>query len=442
MSSPFDTDDIMSMADDDGAHDDAAEPAAPAARFTHRVVPLEISSTSEDLTFSQMREALMIERLNELKRKIKACAERAWDRDPVIGVRRDKVTLEIHDDESAQALREELIASGEFHREMPGGLFPDATDDVLGYIYMLSRDAVRKADAEARSSYEETQDPPAFARLEKAQKEAVRALAKDLPMSGPETLHEVEELAAELHAEAPWLRDATTHIWTSMRENLDAGRGPCIKPVLIYGPPGSGKTSIARALARGMGAASAEIDVGAGAAGFRISGTEKGWASAGSGVPVETLIDTGCPNPVMIINEICEAGGGMTSTKGFSTSIVTALLQLLDVESAARFTCPALRVPFDMSRVSWVLTANDLDRVPAHLLSRVRRVYAPMPSADDVADIVRRRLGDLDPDLADHAAGLVKDKWKKKSGAGSMTLRQVEALCERVRRAAEGPVLH
>jgi hypothetical protein len=144
----------------------------------------------------------------------------------------------------------------------------------------------------------------------------------------------------------------------------------------------------------------------------------------------------------MIVNEICEAGSGMKSTAGVSTSIVTALLQLLDVESAARFTCPALRVPFDMSRVSWILTANDLDRIPPHLLSRVRRVYAPMPSASDVADIVRRRLDGLEPELVEQAAGLVRDKWKKKSGAGSMTLRQVEALCERVRRAASGPVLH
>jgi SpoVK/Ycf46/Vps4 family AAA+-type ATPase len=115
-----------------------------------------------------------------------------------------------------------------------------------------------------------------------------------------------------------------------------------------------------------------------------------------------------------------------------------ALLPLLDRSSSERWTCPALRLPFDMSRVLWVLTANGMEGVDEALLSRVRVFRVPRPSTEHVRAIVLHRLGDLDSDLADQASEVIAEAWRRRS----MTLRQVDAMCERVRRAATGPLLH
>lgn len=438
MSSPFDWDSIMDMADLSDA--DEPDPDPPAPRFTHRVVPLEMKRVLGDVTFEQHRAKVVHERLEHVARSLRECVSRTMIEDIRIEVEGEEVRIGPISAECAQRIQTEIYIRSPFHREIAESEEDVAVSDLHHYMKMVSQDAVTQEERKAKSDYEKTEDPPAIARIDQSLRGPVRALTSPAAMSGPQYVHEVDVLAAELHASAPWLYEATTHIWKSMIENVESGRGPYVKPLLIYGPPGSGKTSLARGLARSMAAPVAEMDVGAGSAAFRVVGTEKGWGSSGVGIPVQTVMDTGCPNPVMIVNEICQAGGGMLSNGGQRTSIVTGLLQLLEVESAARFSCPALRVPFDLSRVSWILTANDIDRIPDTLLSRVRRVYAPMPSAEDVGAIVRRRLEGLDPELVEHAAGLVVDKWKKKRG--QMTLRQVEALCERVRRAAEGPRLH
>jgi hypothetical protein len=74
-------------------------------------------------------------------------------------------------------------------------------------------------------------------------------------------------------------------------------------------------------------------------------------------------------NPVMIVNEV-DKTQVVKSETGSVTGLTTALLQVLEVETARRFQCPATRVSFDLSRVSWILTANDLDLVPGPLRDR------------------------------------------------------------------------
>lgn len=440
-----DPDDVMDMVEQAAMafNEEPDKDEAPAPRFTHRVVPIEVTEKSRDNEFDREKR-VKHETLIDIRNRVRKSATAANLRDLVIGLYHDgpHVYVETETEERAEALLEALLED-EMIRLRPERQEWCTTEAFINEcLRHRSQVAVNRALQEDRKKKPITKVSAAVENLESQTRRAVAAIARPTPMRGPETGHQVDELAAALHETAPWLREATKHVWRSMKENVEEGRGPCVKPLLIYGPPGTGKTSLARRLAELTGAASAELDVGAGAAGFRISGTERGWSSSGSGVPVETVLETGCPNPVFVVNELCEAGEGVMSTSGTRTSIVTALLQMLDLESAAKFTCPALRVPFDLSRASWVLTANDIDKVPAHLLSRVRRVYAPTPDAEDVAAIVRKRLVDLDPDLANHAAEVLADKWRKKSRSGSMTLRQVEALCSRVRRAAEAPQLH
>lgn len=259
----------------------------------------------------------------------------------------------------------------------------------------------------------------------------------DLPVIGPETVDEVDELAANVHSLAPWFSAATTDAWKSMRAEVAAGRPPWFRPLLLAGEPGVGKTTLGRLLAQEMGAPLVEIDAGSGGAAFSVAGVEKGWGSSSVGRPVEAIARYRVANPVVLVNEI-DRIGGLTSTSGSRTSLNDAMLPLLDPASARRWTCPASRIEFNMSKVLWILTTNSLTGVDPALLSRCRVFTVPRPSASHISELVRDRLHDLDPYLAAEAAEMVAREWSKRK----LTLRHVDAMIDRIRRALTGPRLH
>ena len=275
-------------------------------------------------------------------------------------------------------------------------------------------------------------------RLKDDDRKLVESAAGDLPVLGPVDVGEVDELWAGVHADAPWLQTATVEAWRAMRYEVGEGRGAWCPPLLLNGGPGTGKTTLGRSLAAALGAPLVEIDAGSGTAAFQIAGLEKGWSGAEPGLLVETILRQRIANPVVLVNELCRAGSGMSSSKGGHTSLSDALLALLDRGSCRRWRCPALRVDLDLSRVTWVLTSNRLDTIDAALLSRVRTVQVPKPTAAHVAQLVRRKLAELDEDLASNAADMIAEAWTVRS----LTLRQVDAMCDRVRRSLTGPRLH
>ncbi|MFN4158579.1 MAG: AAA family ATPase [Gemmobacter sp.] len=179
-----------------------------------------------------------------------------------------------------------------------------------------------------------------------------------------------DELAAALHSEMPWMGPATEAAWHALRRSSHRGdAGLRLPPMILNGPAGIGKSVWARRLAELCAVPACVVEVGSGSAGFRIAGLERGWSSAGPGRPLETILQTGIANPMMIVDEICKMQTH-TSEKGQVLQMATTMLALLEPATNKSWECPFYRVKFDMSHVSWVMTANNAERVPLPLLNR------------------------------------------------------------------------
>ncbi|PYE80863.1 AAA family ATPase [Pseudoroseicyclus aestuarii] len=217
----------------------------------------------------------------------------------------------------------------------------------------------------------------------------LQAAPRPMRLAGPVTRHAADELAAALLDEMPWMQPALDPLWRDLRAAAAEERGLGLRPILLVGPPGIGKTHLARRLAALAGVPFAGIDLGVGSEAFAIAGLSRGWGSSMIGRPLETILTTGIANPVILVDEI-EKGRGGWSTKGDFTSAHNALLPLLEPATAARFQCPCLDVPADLSRVSWVLCANSQAGMPAPLLSRVTVVDLPALTAEQTARFAHR----------------------------------------------------
>lgn len=247
-------------------------------------------------------------------------------------------------------------------------------------------------------------------------------------LSGPSTEDEVYRLAAALHAESPWMRDVSAWVMTQMLQHVAAGgHGLALPPMILAGSPGIGKSHYAHMLADLVGLPVRMIDVGGGSAGFRISGTEAGWGSARPGIPVETVVATGVANPILVVDEIDKAGT-LYSTRGVSTSITTSMLQMLEPGTSQRFECSCYRLRFDMSRIVWIMTANDPGSIPAPLRDRSRLFVLPKLSADDAVAHFDRLTADCvdEAELIKCRAFLVE----MSNRAEGVSLRQIQKLAD------------
>ena len=298
----------------------------------------------------------------------------------------------------------------------------------LGSKYGPTHAKIMKATNLAKEAHNRHLRAAGVSRLARDQQVQLARLARvGAALTGPCTLHAVDEWAAALHEASPWMSEMGTFLMRHMRRAIEKGRlGLSIPPILLVGPPGDGKTTYARLIAELAGTPFRQIDVGSGSAGFRITGLERGWSSAQSGVPVEIILDRGVANPLLIVNEVDKAHG-VQSTKGSVNDLETSLLQLLEPETASRFECPSLRVPFDLSRASWILTANDLHAVPDPLVDRctVFRMPEVTPAvAGQMFDAIARNHEVIDQELLCQ----VRDMVISASGTGKLSLRTIQRV--------------
>jgi ATP-dependent Lon protease len=259
-----------------------------------------------------------------------------------------------------------------------------------------------------------------------------------LPEGKPIDIAEARRILDEDHYDLEKIKRRIVE-FLAVRKLAPQGKAPIL---CFVGPPGVGKTSLGQSIARAMNRKFVRLSLGGVHDEAEIRGHRRTYIGALPGNIIQAIRKAGSRNCVMMLDEIDKLGAGIQGDPG------AALLEVLDPEQNNTFRDNYLAVPFDLSRVVFITTANMLDTIPGPLRDRMEIISLAGYTADEKLEIAHRYLvrrqmeaNGLKPDQVDIADETIRDiiqNYTREAGVRSLERQIGQTLRHAAVRFAEG----